>query len=262
MFNIPFILAYSGSVGHFHVHFFFDNRNSLPNEIWRIHYNFKKEVSIDDITALCYRMKQSVFEYIISFCRPETREVIDVKCGTSCTRLVREFGSLSTKTNKPKVFLEKVPKSEAEIPSEAYPSRIETWNISDQFLFMIYELYLKRNIKQGGVEFKHNNYDEFVKKLLSTPLPDGRHRCTWGILVPFFAVKNSNEAEAVEKIWSWVENSKKLRETDVSRRMVEYWLDRARKRGIKPFRFETMKQIMGDVPEFLSLLGGADEKES
>jgi hypothetical protein len=89
----------------------------------------------------------------------------------------------------------------------------------------------------------------YVDGLLEHPVSDGRHRLVWLVLAPYLVnVKKMDEAEAIEKIRAFVSVAG---ETADMRRFVEYNVKRARRNGLLPPTFSTLKS---EHPDLYSLL--------
>ena len=89
----------------------------------------------------------------------------------------------------------------------------------------------------------------YVETLLEHPVSDGRHRITWLILAPYLVnVKKLDDQDAIERIRRFVAAAG---ETSAMRRFVEYNVRRARRNGLLPPTFSTLKT---EHPDIYSLL--------
>jgi len=89
----------------------------------------------------------------------------------------------------------------------------------------------------------------YVEELLKHPVSDGRHRLVWLVLAPYLVnVKKVDNEEAIEKIRAFVSVAG---ETADMRRFVEYNVRRARRNGLLPPTFSTLRQ---EHPDLYSLL--------
>ena len=85
----------------------------------------------------------------------------------------------------------------------------------------------------------------YVEMLLEHPVSDGRHRITWLILAPYLVnVKKLDDEEAIERIRRFVAAAG---ETSAMRRFVEYNVRRARRNGLLPPTFSTLKSEHPDI---------------
>jgi hypothetical protein len=85
----------------------------------------------------------------------------------------------------------------------------------------------------------------YVEELLKHPVSDGRHRLVWLVLAPYLVnVKKVEDGEAIEKIRTFVAVGG---ETSGLKRFVEYNVRRARRNGLMPPTFPTLKTEHPDI---------------
>ena len=85
----------------------------------------------------------------------------------------------------------------------------------------------------------------YVEDLLAHPVSDGRHRLVWLVLAPYLVnVKKLDDETAIEKIRAFVAAAG---ETSAMRRFVEYNVRRARRNGLLPPTFSTLKTEHPDI---------------
>jgi len=85
----------------------------------------------------------------------------------------------------------------------------------------------------------------YVEDLLAHPVSDGRHRLVWLVLAPYLVnVKKFDDEVAIEKIRAFVAATG---ETSAMRRFVEYNVRRARRNGLLPPTFATLKAEHPDI---------------
>ena len=85
----------------------------------------------------------------------------------------------------------------------------------------------------------------YVEDLLAHPVADGRHRLTWLVLAPYLVnVKKLDDEAAVEKIRAFVQVAG---ETSAMRRFIEYNIRRARRNGLLPPTFSTLRKEHPDI---------------
>jgi hypothetical protein len=85
----------------------------------------------------------------------------------------------------------------------------------------------------------------YVEHLLAHPVSDGRHRLTWLVLAPYLVnVKKLDDEQAIEKIRAFVAAAG---ETSTMRRFIEYNVRRARRNGLLPPTFSTLKTEHPDL---------------
>jgi hypothetical protein len=104
---------------------------------------------------------------------------------------------------------------------------------------------------------------EYVENLLGHPVSDGRHRLVWLVLAPYLVnVKKVDDDEAIEKIREFVSVGGETRDM---KRFVEYNVKRARRNGLLPPTFSTLKTEHPDVYWLLpkeALASGSPPKAS
>jgi non-catalytic primase subunit PriX-like protein len=89
----------------------------------------------------------------------------------------------------------------------------------------------------------------YVEDLMKHPTSDGRHRLVWLVLAPYLVnVKKVNDEEAIDKIRAFVSVGG---ETADMKRFVEYNVRRARRNGLLPPTFSTLKT---EHPDLYSLM--------
>jgi hypothetical protein len=92
---------------------------------------------------------------------------------------------------------------------------------------------------------KNNKGYLYVEDLLSHPVADGRHRLTWLVLAPYLInVKKLDDEAAIEKIRAFVQAAG---ETSSMRRFIEYNVRRARRNGLLPPTFSTLRKEHPDI---------------
>jgi hypothetical protein len=85
----------------------------------------------------------------------------------------------------------------------------------------------------------------YVEDLLQHPVSDGRHRLVWLVLAPYLVnVKKMNDEDAIERIRAFVAAAG---ESSAMRRFVEYNVRRARRNGLLPPTFSTLKTEHPDI---------------
>ena len=105
----------------------------------------------------------------------------------------------------------------------------------------------------------------YVEDLLKHPVSDGRHRLVWLVLAPYLVnVRKADDEEAVERIRGFVSAAG---ETAGMKRFVEYNVKRARRNGLLPPTFSTLKtehpDVFGLLPkEVLASEAGSRERDS
>ncbi len=89
----------------------------------------------------------------------------------------------------------------------------------------------------------------YVEDLLKHPVSDGRHRLVWLVLAPYLVnVKKVDDEEAIGKIRGFVSVAGETRDM---KRFVEYNVRRARRNGLLPPTFSTLKTEHPDVYSLL-----------
>jgi Primase X len=101
----------------------------------------------------------------------------------------------------------------------------------------------------------------YVEDLLAHPVSDGRHRLVWLVLAPYLVnVKKLDDETAIERIRAFVAAAG---ETSAMRRFVEYNVRRARRNGLLPPTFSTLKTEHPDIYWLLpkEVVAGESEKK-
>lgn len=102
----------------------------------------------------------------------------------------------------------------------------------------------------------------YVEDLLNHPVSDGRHRLVWMVLAPYLVnVKKVEDEVAIERIRAFVAAAG---ETSAMKRFVEYNVRRARRNGLLPPTFATLKAEHPDIYALLpkEVVAGEDAKKS
>lgn len=85
----------------------------------------------------------------------------------------------------------------------------------------------------------------YVEDLLLHPVSDGRHRLVWLVLAPYLVnVKKMSDEDTIERIRAFVAVAG---ESSELRRFVEYNVRRARRNGLLPPTFSTLKTEHPDI---------------
>jgi len=108
---------------------------------------------------------------------------------------------------------------------------------------------------------KTNKRYLYVEDLLAHPVSDGRHRLVWLVLAPYLVnVKKLDDETAIEKIRAFVAAAG---ETSAMRRFVEYNVRRARRNGLLPPTFSTLKMEHPDLYWLLprEVIAGESDKK-
>ncbi len=89
----------------------------------------------------------------------------------------------------------------------------------------------------------------WVEKLLTTPIPDVRHRTVNLILAPYLVNSRGMTVEqATKAIVEYIEKCKAINPaTKVTERYIAYQCAYAKKRGLKPLSYDRAKDLLGDV---------------
>ena len=85
----------------------------------------------------------------------------------------------------------------------------------------------------------------YVEDLLKHPVSDGRHRLVWMVLAPYLVnVKKLEDQDAIDRIRAFVAAAG---ETSAMRRFIEYNVRRAKRNGLLPPTFATLKAEHPDI---------------
>jgi len=86
---------------------------------------------------------------------------------------------------------------------------------------------------------------EYVEDLLKHPVTDGRHRLVWLVLAPYLVnIKKLEDEDAIGRIRGFVAAAG---ESSEMKRFVEYNVRRARRNGLLPPRFSTLRTEHPDI---------------
>ncbi len=89
----------------------------------------------------------------------------------------------------------------------------------------------------------------YVEELLKHPVSDGRHRLVWLVLAPYLVnVKKLGDEEAIDRMRAFVSVAGETRDM---KRFIEYNVRRARRNGLMPPTFSTLRH---EHPDLYSLL--------
>ena len=96
---------------------------------------------------------------------------------------------------------------------------------------------------------KFSKTDNWVEKLLATPIADIRHRTVNLILAPYLVnTKGMSVDQATKIICEYIERCKLLDPaTRVNERYVRYQCDYAKKRGLKVLSLDRAKELLGSA---------------
>jgi Primase X len=108
---------------------------------------------------------------------------------------------------------------------------------------------LKTTIKVYVAPAKYSKTDNWVEKLLATPIADIRHRTVNLILAPYLVnTKGMSVDQATKIICEYIERCKLLDPaTRVNERYVRYQCDYAKKRGLKVLSLDRAKELLGSA---------------
>jgi non-catalytic primase subunit PriX-like protein len=96
-----------------------------------------------------------------------------------------------------------------------------------------------------AARMKTNKGYLYVEDLLQHPVSDGRHRLVWLVLAPYLVnVKKMSDEDAIGRIRAFVAAAG---ESSAMRRFVEYNVRRARRNGLLPPTFATLKTEHPDI---------------
>lgn len=107
---------------------------------------------------------------------------------------------------------------------------------------------LKLNIKEREIKTKRvtAGSEQWIEKLLKTPIADVRHRTVNLILAPYMVnVRGFSVEEATKIITEYIERCKEVDpNTKVTSKYIEYQCDYAKKKGMKPLSFDKARELL------------------
>ncbi len=91
----------------------------------------------------------------------------------------------------------------------------------------------------------------WIEKLLSTPIPDVRHRVVNLILAPYLTnIRKLAEEEAAATIINYIERCKELEpNTRINESYIRYQCRYSKRKGMRPLSFEKAKELLGSMIE-------------
>jgi hypothetical protein len=88
---------------------------------------------------------------------------------------------------------------------------------------------------------RQQNQFDYVKRLLETPITDGRHRVIWLILAPYFTtIRGMDEASATDAILSYIGDPR-------YKQFIRYNVRRALKSGLFPLSEQSIRKNHPDI---------------
>ena len=89
----------------------------------------------------------------------------------------------------------------------------------------------------------------WIDRLISTPIPDIRHRAVNLILAPYFVnVKGLSEAEAAKAINDYIERCRQINpETRINSSYIMYQCRYAKSKGLKPLSYTKAKELLKGI---------------
>jgi|SRR5579875_231356 hypothetical protein len=105
-----------------------------------------------------------------------------------------------------------------------------------------------KHVTENRIEssVKTNGY-EYIERLLSTPVSDGRHRIIWLILTPYLInVKKLSEEDASMLIMKYIDKCNELTNTNAIDRL-QYYIQYATVTGLMPPKLVTLQQTEPDL---------------
>lgn len=97
--------------------------------------------------------------------------------------------------------------------------------------------------------------EEWIERLLQTPIADVRHRTVNLILAPYFVNSKGYDVEQATKMISdYIEKCKQVDPgTKINEGYIRYQCSYAKKRGLRPLSFERAKELLGSQVELEQL---------
>ncbi len=98
---------------------------------------------------------------------------------------------------------------------------------------------------------KGKRSEEWIERLLQTPIADVRHRTVNLILAPYLVnTKQLEVDQAIRIINDYIERCKQIDpNTKITDRYIEYQCNYAKRRGLKPLSFDHAKELLGSAIE-------------
>lgn len=92
----------------------------------------------------------------------------------------------------------------------------------------------------------------WIEQLLTRPVDDGRHRLIWLVIAPYLVnVKGLDLASAKEAALNYLLSCSELKAVDGARRLADYYVEYAARRGLKPIALRTLKEKYLDLYEIV-----------
>jgi len=95
---------------------------------------------------------------------------------------------------------------------------------------------------------KGSGKEDWIEKLLETPISDMRHRTVNLILAPYLVnTKGLDVEQASKRIIGYIERCKLIdQSTKINDRYIEYQCSYAKRKGLRPLSIERAKELLGD----------------
>ena len=107
---------------------------------------------------------------------------------------------------------------------------------------------LKRRVRKKKINW--------IEKVLSTPISDGRKIAIWKIIAPYLiTVKKLSLEEAYEIIEKWVEECQKLRRSNISKSWIRSVLRGVERKGILPISKEKFLEEYSSLEDTKEIIG-------
>jgi hypothetical protein len=114
-----------------------------------------------------------------------------------------------------------------------------------------YSKGIKVPVQKVSVKIDENKY-EWIAKLLTTPIPDVRHRTVNLILAPYLVnIKGMSEEDAAKVIIEYIERCKQIEpNTKINETYIRYQCRYAKAKGSKPLTYDNAKDLLKSVIAF------------
>lgn len=109
-----------------------------------------------------------------------------------------------------------------------------------------------RTILKSDTARQSKGNEQWIEKLLQTPIADVRHRTVNLILAPYLVNTKSLDVGAATKIIiDYIEKCKQIDpSTKINERYIEYQCDYAKRKGSRPLSLERAKELLGSQIDF------------
>jgi len=257
--GVPHIDGSSGRGVHIHV--FVDRFTLIPREVIDAFFQDVEQYSTEDVAKLGQKLKAGFLEHFNELLAETAGAKIDIHCGHSPGRVIKEFGTLNEKTGYVKTAILNHVWPQERPKDQVYPPKIETWKPSDAFMLMVYRRFVhSERCTKPAEPIALGTKIEWIESLLDSQIPDGRHIVVLNIFVPY--LQNILD-EGPARLGRWLNKQDPPASSELRDYAARVWRNGARstKRWTPMLKREKIRKRFKDVPEVLKAINLCQEKQ-